>query len=53
MRLAGIDLNLLVVLDALLTESSVTGAARRWKTPRSLMAAEGSVYRPIFAGGAT
>ncbi|MCG8592393.1 MAG: LysR family transcriptional regulator [Proteobacteria bacterium] len=29
MRLAGIDLNLLVVLDALLTESSVTGAARR------------------------
>lgn len=29
MRLAGFDLNLLVVLDALLQESSVTGAARR------------------------
>jgi len=29
MRLAGIDLNLLVVLDALLQESSVTAAARR------------------------
>jgi DNA-binding transcriptional LysR family regulator len=29
MRLAGVDLNLLVALDALLAESSVTGAARR------------------------
>ncbi len=29
MRLSGIDLNLLVVLDALLTESNVTRAARR------------------------
>ena len=48
MNLAGMDLNLLVALDALLTEANVTRAAARTSVGQSAMSASLARLRLIF-----
>ena len=48
MNLTGMDLNLLVALDALLTEANVTRAAERTSVGQSAMSASLARLRLIF-----